>query len=124
MNVEYEEMIVTFIDILGFKNLVEIADPEKIQNIIELFKGINFSSLCHKTGDPNKDNFNAISVSDATIRLTRFPKNCNKSDIIINEIKVLAFIQLRLICDYKILIRGGLSIGKMCFNYNCLLSVI
>lgn len=119
MNIEYEEMVVTFIDILGFKKLIESENIEEVRKIIDRFNGFkNLSMLCHKTGDPNNDAFNSISASDAIIRLTRFPENYNKEQIIIKEIEVLASIQLKLICDHKILIRGGLSIGKMYFNYN------
>jgi alkyl hydroperoxide reductase subunit AhpF len=118
MNIEYEEMVVTFIDILGFKKLIESENIEEVRKIIDRFNGFkNLSMLCHKTGDPNNDAFNSISASDAIIRLTRFPENYNKEQIIIKEIEVLASIQLKLICDHKILIRGGLSIGKMYFNY-------
>ena len=119
MNIEYEEMVVTFIDILGFKKLIKSENITEVRKVIEHFNGFkNLSMYCHKTGNPNNDTFNSISASDAIIRLTRFPEDCNKELVTIKEIKVLASIQLKLICYHQILIRGGLSIGKMYFNYN------
>jgi len=123
MTNKYEEMVVTFIDILGFKNLIKSKDLSEIRKIIEQFNLYkNLSRYCHKTGNPNNDTFNSISASDAIIRFTRFPNKCSSTDVFIKELEILAHIQLKLICDFQILIRGGLTIGQMYFNYNDRLS--
>ena len=115
----YEQMIVTFIDILGFKKLIDSKDPIDIKRILDAFTAFkNLSEWCHKTGDPNKDVFNSISVSDCIIRLTRIPEGHTINDMIKCEINVLAHIQLNLLAEHQILFRGGLTFGDVYFSYD------
>lgn len=119
MDNQYEEMVVTFVDILGFQNLIDTKDVAYINNIIRNFYSKNFSMHGHRTDDPNNDIFNSFSVSDTIIRFTKLPEDRNRSELIIDEINALAWSQLSLLLNEdQIVIRGGLSIGKMYYDYN------
>lgn len=117
-NINYEKMVVSFIDILGFRSLIESNDPEGITKILNTFNAFkNLTEWCHKTGDPNNDIFNSISASDCVIRLTRIPEDKEWQDILNGEIRILASIQLEL-AKYNIIIRGAVTYGDMHFNFN------
>lgn len=109
-------MVTSFIDILGFKKLIETRKPEKIDDVLNSFNRYGtLTYYCHKTDDPNKDIFHSVSVSDCSIRLTRIPPTKEWIKVFQNEIEILAAIQLHL-SEQHILIRGGITYGDMSFK--------
>ena len=104
----YKEAIITFIDILGFKNLVLKSSFEVVSDAlaaIERFSGINDQSF----DDDEDDNPKVIQFSDSIIRIRPISSK-NRYGAMYFEMSDLVHIQGELI-KHKICIRGGVAIG-------------
>lgn len=111
--IEYNDCIVTFIDILGFRKLVDHCSAEEVSNCIERFRAFaELSKYRHKSDDPDEDNYNSYAVSDCIIRFTRILDGVPPVDFAIAELEVLAYAQLNYLCRFQMVIRGGVAFGK------------
>lgn len=132
--INYETRITAFIDILGFKEMIKKSDEnsDNIQLIIEILeflktwespekwdlrfikaesdtckKGINFFE--------HKENINVTTFSDSIVISIKVDNNEN--EIMSTLISYLAYIGAVLI-KKGILIRGGMTIGRLIHNDN------
>lgn len=119
---KYIDAFVTFIDILGFKNIVDNENPEKINKLLDAVKG--FSSLPQRRRPPyDQSQYLPIvtQFSDSIIRIQ--PTNDLKvddvdiMDFFLEEVTSLTITQGNLACN-GILIRGGMTYGKICIHNN------
>lgn len=124
-----ERAVVTFIDILGFKNLVENRSTSEINEILSLFHQYNTespfgrytSNKCTST-EILKLNIKTVFFSDSVVRI-RYASDWEKgilSDglymcMLEKELLLLAEIQSNLF-KRGILIRGGITIGDILFD--------
>ena len=108
----YEQTLVTYLDILGFSDLIDQSDknPEKVAQIIEiLFSMQSQASL----GAPyNSLPTNTQSFSDLVIRAIHLTENSEVAVQIGVECLVLAGIQCKLLINDSTLIRGGVCLEK------------
>jgi len=115
----YEKAIVSFIDILGFKELVENSPPEVVKSALDLVN--RFARP--KVEDEDLDfSFVAesISFSDCIVRVRRTEKEPNLSypaGLVFYEIIDLLHAQGELL-NQGILLRGGIAYGDIYFNKN------
>jgi len=132
--IKYERRIVAFIDILGFKEMVEQSeyDPSKIEllySVLDYLKNwetsdkwdlklVEIEEDAQKKGVENFDirgKTNSTSFSDSIVVSVKVDNNVNEmtSTLIAN----LAYIGAILI-EKGILFRGGLTIGNIIHNQN------
>jgi hypothetical protein len=133
----YQERITVFIDILGFRNIVsETANNEKfaqeIFNVLdsirsenianEMFLEINKMNQSDEEMIELRANQSLISnrlLQDSSIQITHFSDSIVLSIGLENDMYAVSMIEYvcRLIYklwkDFKILIRGGMSVGKL-----------
>jgi hypothetical protein len=105
---QYEESLVTYLDILGFKNLIDHSakDPTKVTRIIEiLYEFQRQSSLgtTYKSATATTQYF-----SDLIIRAVSLGPDVNLSRPIDTECLAVAGIQCKLLINNEVLIRGGI----------------
>jgi hypothetical protein len=109
---EYEDHLLTYMDILGFRKLVEqsVDDPVKMDRIIEvLFQMETQVSL----GTPQGTVFaNTQNFSDLVIRAIPMAQDSELAKRISIECMILAGIQCKLLLDQAVLIRGGICLEK------------
>ena len=113
----YEKAIVSFIDILGFKELIETSTSESVKSALDLLD--RFASP--KAAD-NDYSFMAesISFSDCIVRVRRTEKEPNLTTpigLVFYEINDLLQAQGELL-NQSILIRGGIAYGDIYFHNN------
>lgn len=111
---EYEERIVAFIDILGFREQIKktITDSDQF---IKVKNALNFIAELKESSDANSfwGNKEITVFSDSII--ISYPFN-DSSDIYLLLLEV-ADIQLTMI-EKGILLRGGITCGKLCHHDN------
>ncbi len=107
----YTKSLTTFIDIIGFKSLVQGEEsPEFINQIINLFTNHTEYAI-----QSEKDEFHVYHFSDSVIRtrkITNIYDNAHFNQILYSEIYDLAFVQYALTYN-GILIRGGVACGDI-----------
>ncbi len=112
---EYIEAVVSFIDILGFRNLLEEKSVGEIRDILGKFQNISAANNQGNSFVPDvkkeiSEEF-VFSISDAIVRVRLFESNYTIEALEL-EISRLAQIQRNLIMN-GVIIRGGLTIGKV-----------
>ena len=135
MSIHYENRIVAFLDVLGFRNL--IAESEKDNSKIqELYKVLKYLKTWEKPSEWNLnlveieedaqrkgvESFDIASKSNCTcfsdsIVVSVVADESNINELVSTLIANLSFIGANLITE-GILIRGGLTIGKLIHNDN------
>lgn len=95
----YKKSIVTFIDILDFKSIVNKSKAEKVNSILDLVK--------QATTSKETSSHRAIVFSDCVIRVRDIKPDEPFIDHLFSELYALLHAQAELI-DYGILIRGGI----------------
>ncbi len=115
---EYSNSVVSYLDILGFKKLIESrTSAEKIVEILRSFKqALDPQEMILKV----KPHVKVILFSDLALRVINIDKLIKGFEkwpmefaFIILEIFALARIQIMLINE-GLLIRGGITIGEIC----------
>lgn len=103
MEIKYEEKVVAFIDVLGFSNLVF---SDKTEPITEYYKMV----LTDFKKAASKNDLKFLLISDSIVVHSRLDKQ-----EFMNVIKIICDLQHRLLLK-GILIRGGISFGKLFVN--------
>lgn len=108
---KYDISIITFFDILGFGKYVEVTNPKKVYNLLEIFKyNAKPDAELAQMYDQRYMNF-----SDTFVRTTNILSKTNKKHqigILFHELLDLLHIQISLIAK-KIIVRGSVTIGKI-----------
>lgn len=108
----YIEALVTFVDILGFKDIVEKKEPEDILKILEKVKHFNGSGC--EVGDETEAR--TVQFSDSIIRVRPFGPE-HDYGVLYHELSDLVFLQGELI-HQGVFIRGGIAMGKVYLEGN------
>lgn len=110
--VRYETCLVTYIDILGFRRLLQERRAGEISRILRIFKTVvnrdrgtetDFKRLYESFSDLT---VRAVTVSSADYLLVR-------PSMLQYELESIAKIQIELLLHHGILIRGGIAIGSL-----------
>lgn len=112
----YQRSIVTFIDILGFKDVVTTQSAEHIDKILDIINSTSPSN----SGDGDDEDVDhteptVLSFSDSIIRVRNLESDDNIAFPIghfFYEVNSLVHMQMELV-NQGILIRGGISIGNV-----------
>lgn len=115
----YEKAIVSFIDILGFRELVEGSTPETVKSALDL---VNRFAAPEVEDEDLDYGFvaEAISFSDCIVRVRRTEKEPNLSNpagLVFYELLDLLHAQGELL-NQGMLIRGGVAYGDIYFEKN------
>lgn len=108
----YQEAIVSFIDVLGFRNLIETESPDKI---IEIFNQMKFLKVYDDELDEEPLAY-SYTLSDAIVRV-RPIDNKYRYGTLFQELSDLQIAQMELI-NKGIFIRGGVTIGEIHIGEN------
>lgn len=111
----YQKAIVTFIDILGFKNLVKQSDADRINNILSKIEKATSPPAPNELFKNVADNAKIVSFSDSIIRVRKIETKKNKkcpTGLLFQELMSLVHAQSELL-DYEIVIRGCVSFGDI-----------
>ena len=112
----YRPSILTFVDILGFREIARKGKPEDIKELLESLKR-------EATPDDNlaKDlEMSFLTFSDCTVRVVPVDSRSNKkfpSGILWHELLSLVYLQARLVRK-KCFIRGGLTVDDIYIDGN------
>ena len=116
---EYIKAVVTFIDILGFKEIVETRTPDEIKGIIGFL-----IQVCDEVTIPDEppkiSEMRYINFSDSVVRTSRIFKQNDRYDVnptVLHELHALTHIQRSLIQE-GVVIRGGLTVGEIFLEDN------
>lgn len=107
----YQRSIVTFIDILGFRDIVNKKSAHEIDDILNILNRVAAPSRSEEHQDPYDPT--VLSFSDSIIRVRNLETDDNIAFPIghlFHEVNSLVHIQMDLITR-GVLIRGGVSIG-------------
>lgn len=117
-NAKYCTAIVTFIDLLGFRNYISRRTARQVAQALNLFYYAGQESDTSKQKDVY---IYAFSDSIVRVRLinrtTNTPKHYRISPLYV-ELSNLARIQFELACWYGLFIRGGISLGDIYVRNN------
>lgn len=97
----YKEKIILFMDILGFRNLVEQKSAEEIKSILK--------SIYKFLEKPNLPNYKISHFSDSIILSFELPKDEN----IAGFLSILKSLIISLLQTKNILVRGGMCKGNI-----------
>jgi hypothetical protein len=115
----YREALLAYVDVLGFKKLIEksVADPQLLSEILSLLRHLKDQTgrggrLIHEEGKPLPVSiFRAFNFSDLTVRATYADTVTNYFSLCQWEFLYLCSIQVDLVCRTDFLIRGAISMG-------------
>jgi len=105
-------MLVTFVDILGFSDIVDKKSAEQVLKIVSAFRRANNPAI------KSKYNPKIIQFSDSIIRAQRIDSKHNidkPSSILFSELLSLIFSQIELI-KQGVIVRGGMSLGQLAIS--------
>jgi hypothetical protein len=110
--VRYKISLVTYLDILGFRGLLQVKTAGEISRILRIFK------TAARRDEATEADFDRLyeHFSDLTIRSV----NVSSADylrvrpaLLLYELESIARIQIELLRHHSILIRGGIAIGPL-----------
>lgn len=116
---EYRDALITYIDILGFGEMVErsTADPLRVGVIRSILDTLHQESTRGWTETDEQGNviplFFADHFSDTFLRTTFIGRTALIRDYVKSEMRRLAHIQSTLTSFESILLRGGIARGKL-----------
>ncbi len=117
LGTSYRQAFVTFIDVLGFRQIVSDKKPEEINIILDKMGFFsNQPQLRHDPYDQTKHLPMVLQFSDSIIRVQPVDENDQNISILDffhEEITTLLLAQGNLVCN-GVLVRGGLTYGKVC----------
>lgn len=109
--VKYNEKILVFYDLLGFKNLIDnnLETPEKVKLILnDVYRYSNYNN-----------NFQLINFSDTIIQIFELESNIKGvsfTDHLNNILDAINRVQANLLLNHKVAIRGAVVLGEIYFN--------
>lgn len=117
----YRQALLAYIDILGFRKLIDASalDPSTVPTILNTLRELKTQTfeggrVINEEGEQRPTSiFRAFNFSDLTVRATYIDTSTNYIDVLKWEFLYLSSIQVRLICQLDILLRGGISIGQI-----------
>lgn len=115
--IEYELALVSFIDILGFRQMLETESAQSVYNALISLTEFNKSALddsdvFQEPGSERMISRSFVStVSDAIVRVRPFQTHY-RDGALFHELSDLAFAQAAL-AEMGVFIRGGMAIGQV-----------
>jgi hypothetical protein len=110
--VEYEPMLVSYVDILGFGELIKTKSAGEISRILRVF---NQTTAPHRfKGNidiPDLPKQEQVSFSDLTMTCTPLRKQRNRG-VVFNQFLRHVHAQSILLIEEGLLIRGGIAVGQ------------
>ena len=121
LNIKYEKRVVCFIDILGFSNIIKKTTRVTDGINFDLQNIVNALDFVH-------NHFSELSLDyEGLIQLSQFSDSIvisfsvkNRSEMIV-LFKNIKYVQVQLLSEYGILMRGGIVIGNVIHNDSLLL---
>lgn len=113
----YREAIITFVDILGFKNIIQKSTAE---DVLKILKKIEHFSDLKESSDGEDFAPKIIQFSDSIIRIRPLESKANlefRYGSLFHELNDLVIMQGELI-NHGICIRGGVTVGQVYFDDN------
>jgi hypothetical protein len=120
---EYRVALVTFIDILGFSDLVEQSrykrdqNADKVDNILELLKTLKGANQFGRAKVDAEGKqlkiFFADNFSDCIVRSTRIDSAEEVIHAIEAELLLLAGMQTHVTANNRVMLRGGMAVGEL-----------
>lgn len=111
----YEECIVSFLDILGFRSMLDSAHPEKIARAIEAFRRASSADESETEREPHEIGKESVvrveTVSDAIVR-ARTMEARYQAGYLYWELLDLLHIQIACIAN-GVAVRGAVTIGDL-----------
>lgn len=111
MKLSYQTAIISYVDILGFQNLLNSDSPGHISKIIRLLKEAHVPSQEIK----DLDRVEFQNFSDLVVRYTPIDTPANvqsPSGLLFSELLSLTYAQSRLVSD-GIILRGAVTVGQI-----------
>lgn len=115
MALNYEKSYVAFLDVLGFKKLVnskQTLDVEKIELYLETAR----KAIDGLKKIPSKINIGSILISDSIILTVPFGANNNENVNNLRQLCIAVLYIQRKLSEHDIWIRGGISCGDTYFD--------
>ncbi len=112
----YNKAIVTFLDILGFREKVSKLESKEINEILDIVEKVTTPDKSENTPYSPE----AIVFSDSIVRTRQLTSKENLKypiGLLFHELLSIVHAQSELI-DYGILIRGGIAFGDICVDQN------
>jgi hypothetical protein len=103
--IDYRPAVITFVDILGFREIVRERSASEVQDILGRVR----SFAARETGEQSFEHTRAFSFSDSVIRVRHYDTEY-PSGALFQEVLSLVHAQGELIND-GVLLRGGLTTG-------------
>jgi hypothetical protein len=124
----YENRLVAFVDLLGFKKLVEDADGGGAESFAQLADLLGFMKQVETDVRQKQthfkevmDSLEATAISDSLIISVKFDPE--QPQAILGFLYYLKSLQVRLVGDHKMLVRGYVCLGKLYHHDNILFGV-
>jgi hypothetical protein len=115
--VEYVPMLVSYVDILGFGDLIKTKTAGEISRILRLFNETTAPPTIRcRDAIPDLPEQEQVSFSDLVMTCTPLRKPGNRG-IIFNQFLRLVHAQSILLIDEGVLIRGGIAVGMATKSY-------
>ena len=105
----YAPAIVSFFDLLGFKNIVAEKSARELAQLISVFRRTNVEVATH--GKVEVHSFSDSIIRVRTIETIKNSDSGQRSPLL-SELIDIAHIQFELACWYGIFVRGGIAFGK------------
>lgn len=112
---DYKNCLVSFFDILGFREIINNKDPDFISEV-----------LCNLRKHAKPDDFlqstyeiDSIAFSDNIVRSVHIESNANierPNGLLWFELFQLAWLQSQLIFEYGVFLRGAITVGQLCIQ--------
>lgn len=113
----YVNAYVTFIDVLGFKDIVKNTDPTKINALLDAMRVFTAQTQRRRSPyDKQKHLPVVVQFSDSIVRIQPVNEDSEEVDAIdlfFGEISSVLISQGNLACN-GILVRGGMTFGSVC----------
>lgn len=115
MDYSYDTRIVCFIDILGFSSIIKETSKRKVAEPLALFQVCEAIKMINSFGDivKNEVEIEGLMVTQFSDSIViSFPWKENSSDILL-AFSAIRYMQVYLIKEFNILMRGGIVIGEV-----------
>lgn len=117
-NVPYQRSLLTYIDVLGFRDIIRAKTPNDISRSIRIVRE-SVQPNRFKTSIPELHEDEYINFSDLTIIWTPFSPNgrLQRPGCVHSQILRMVHAQASLLFDEGILLRGGITVGDVARSY-------